>query len=788
MKRIAKIRVILSLAMFAPLAVTLVQLPQTNGDQPPPDLQKVIVEVAAEKLAEGRTHDERPAEFHISAESFARGRRIDLASLRVVRCDPESGKELSDPLPMRWYDDAIPEDFPECEQNLHSTDGVHLTYIPRKNWGEFYNLLGDGSSGRLVWLHRQDQNKAASYEISFRLLPAGVVPSEPPPRGFVGDVSQRCRPTGASTTGVIHSRVCVVDWNADGLADLLVGGALGNVLFYPNRGTKSEPRYSYARLVTTADGKPLDVGWSAAPLAVDWDGDGLVDLLCGAERNCILFYKNEGQPGAPRLVNRGFVTVSGERLTLPIKPVPKSPDGVYTLDYYPVLEAVDWNGDGRLDLLAGGFVTGRIFLFENTGKGPDGTPSLAERGPLDADGKPLNVGDWAAAPCAADFDGDGDLDLMSGNMAMTAGGGDASDPEHFLRYYENVGTRREPKLAERPFPKTGKFPNAVLGTPRAVDYNADGLLDLVVSAGENIFLYRNAGTSKAPVFEVHAKPVPCAWGSVPLPTFGIQFVDWDGDKQLDLLSALTVYRNQGGGEFTPEPLLAPGDKIDHTVDKGDGWTFTQLYDLDADGDLDLLFGTHEGHVWLHRNLGGKPARFDQAGTRLLLENGQPIQVGPAAGQAIDFDVLQGSRVTFTVGDFDADGLADLVVGDTYGKTRLFHNVGSRESPRFATPLMLGDLKIRMIPYAADWDGDGRVDVVGSAAGGAVVLWRNRGAGRFGDPEPLKFPAVPYSPMVSVFDWNQDGDQDLIVGTAYGFFCWFERSFLDGGYAQAMRVK
>jgi hypothetical protein len=201
-----------------------------------------------------------------------------------------------------------------------------------------------------------------------------------------------------------------------------------------------------------------------------------------------------------------------------------------------------------------------------------------------------------------------------------------------------------------------------------------------------------------------------------------------------------------------------------------------------------LFGTHAGHVWLHRNNGEKPARFDQPGTRLLLEDGQPLHVGPTVGQALDFDVLQGARTTFTVGDFDADGLADLVVGDTYGKTRLFRNLGPRESPRFAAAVLLGDLKIRMIPYAADWDGDGRLDVVGSAAGGAVVLWRNQGAGRFGEAEPLKFPPVPYSPMVAVVDWNQDGDQDLIVGTAYGFFCWFERSFLDRGYAQAVQAK
>jgi len=734
-----------------------------------------------------RARDEMPAEFRLNAADFAGDRRLDLSSLQIVRHDPASGKDISGPLPLRWYDDAIPYDFPECEQNIHATDGLKLTFVSRPRWGEFYNVLGDGKAGRLVWMHTQEKRQASLYTISFRLLPPGKAPDRMPPRGFVGDGSHRCRQVGSSTTGMIHSRVAVADWNGDGLPDLLVGGARGGVLFYPNLGSRTRPEFRHARILFTADGKPLDVGWSAAPLAVDWDGDGVTDLLCGGERNRILFFRNAGTNSAPRLVNKGFVTVDGLPLELPITPVPKSPPGVYTLDYYPVLDAVDWNGDGRIDLLAGGYITGRIYFYENTGKNADGTPRLKFRGPLQADGKPLNVGDWAAAPCAADFDGDGDLDLIAGNMPMSAGGGDDSDAEHFLRYYENVGTRTSPRLVERPFPHTGKFPDANLATPRAIDLDGDGLLDLVVSAGENIFIFFNKGTRQAPKWHVHNKPLPGIWSSAPLPTFGVQFLDWYGTGGKDILTGLTMYRDLGHGQYQPDALLPAGNRIDHPAPRGDGWTFTQLADLDGDGKRDLLYGTHEGHIWLHRNLGGRPPRFEGHGVRLETADAQPLHVGPAAGQKLDFDVLQGARTTFTAADFDGDGLVDLVVGDTYGKVRHYRNVGTRARPRFAAGELIGDMKIRMVPYAADWDGDGRMDVVASAASGEIVLYRNQGNNRFAAAVPIRVPPVPYGPFAAVVDWNGDGDSDLIIGTAYGYCCWFERSFLERAYARAERA-
>jgi hypothetical protein len=771
-----------------------------SGESPGPsnseeaDLRRVTVRVDPANLG-NRPLDERPAMFHLATAEFAPGRRIDLTSLRVVHHDPRNRRDLSTPLPFRWYDDAIPYEFPECEINVHAGDGVSLRFVSRPRWGDFYSVLGDGLGGRFVWTHRQDGSAPSDYAISFRLLPQGKRPDRLPARGFVGDGSHRCAPVGASTTGMIHSRVTVADWDHDGLLDLLIGGGRGQVLVYPNQGTRTSPLYPFARFVATADGKPLDVGWSAAPLVVDWDGDGTLDLLCGAERNRILFFRNDpargdGADRASRLSNRGFLTLDNQPIALPVTPVPKAPPGVFPLDYYPVLEAVDWNGDGRIDLLAGGFITGRVFWFENVGANPDGTPRLKDRGPLITEGHPLNVGDWAAAPTAADLDGDGDFDLITGSMAMTSGGGDSINRDHFLRYFENCGTRTDPRLVEQPFSKVGTFPAAGLGTPRAADLNGDGLLDLVVSAGENVFLFFNVGTPRRPRFAVHDRPLSAAWGSLPLPITGLQFLDWDGDGTRDFLSGLTVYRGRAKagsqGEFTPEPLLQGDNRIAHPSPRGDSWIFTQLADLDCDGRLDLLFGTHEGNVWLHPNRGGRPPRFDEPGEQLKTTEGKAIRVGPRAGQPVDFDVLQGARTTFAAADFDRDGRLDLVVGDTYGKVRYFRNAGTRDGDvsRFEAPFEIADVKIRLQPFAADWDRDGQFDVIASAASGEIVWIRNLGKSRFAPGVPLPVPAVPYGPFASVVDWNGDGDEDLLVGTAYGYTCWFERSFLEQGYAIA----
>lgn len=759
---------------------------------------RIIVEIAPVKLKD-RMEDELPADLEIDLSTLLNPsentRRADIASLQVTQFDGKTGEPVSyenyaharGPFdrPFCWYDGAIPYDFPEVFAPS-SYSGGKLKRVNSLRAGYMYNAVGNWQRGHLAFTHTQTEEHPSFYAIYFDVLPSSQAPQRVPPRGWLGDGLPRRDLTGESTTGSDGTKISLDDWNGDGLIDIVYGEQYGQLFVMPNTGTAEEPAFSHTKMLFDVEGKPIDVGIHAAVLVVDWDNDGVKDLLAGTYQNSIAFLRNTGTNRDRRFVYQGFIsTADGRPLMLPVTPVAEKPEGVFTHDYFPVLSAVDWNDDGRLDLIAGGYVTGRIYYYENVAQQPGTLPQLVLSGPVEADNQPINVRDWCAAPCVADFNADGKLDMISGSYTWLP---HKKKTPAFLRYYENIGTRSEPDFAEREFPFTGTLRTFRLPVPRATDWNHDGVLDLIVSSGANIYLFRNAGTRTEPAFEIHGKYLPARWGSARLP--GRQFLDFNRDGFADLVSGYVVHLNSGmGSPYRFDKtinILPPGVHIDHPVEMGDGHFWPYLSDFDRDGRIDVLFGDWHGQVWFHRNMSTESEkRFDVAGLRLSMDNQQPIKVGPMNSNVnTDFVALQGARTVFTVADYDGDALNDLVVGDTYGKIRFYRNLGPDQAPRFSQPQLVGDMKFRLLVDAVDWNNDGRMDVIAGTASHKVAVFLNtesNGQVAFSDPIELKLPQIKETRVLMV-DLNRDGDQDLFVMSTQGSIL-VERSFLEHGYAR-----
>ncbi len=705
----------------------------------------------------------------------------DLGTLRIIREAPSEGSTTD--LPFRWDPPNLSGDFPSVERAVHETKG-HLTETSVSGAGLFFNVSEDSDQGFLVWqaTRGNTSEETATYRLSVVVRPPESART-PPPRSWIGDGTARFSSAPPNSTGSSHTRVAVTDWNGNGLNDVVYGESSGRLIVMLNEGTNAKPVFNRAQFIKNEKYQAIDVGHSAAPVVVDWDGDGFKDLLVGTHWNRLLFFKNTGDVDDPRFSYQGLVQLEGKPLELPIEPVTGRPAGAFIRDYYPVPSVVDWNGDGDPDLLLGGYLTGRIFVFENTGKLDDGTPSLRSLGPLSVDGKPLNVGDWGASPEFADLDGDGLPDLLTGNLPMTEESQARKAP---IRYFKNVGTVGNPTFKEKSFPGSAPPPRGSLYTPRAADMNGDGLLDLVVSSGANIFIFPNIGSRTAPQFSINSNYLRPAWGNSPINV--TQWIDWNGNGQVDAISNYTIQLNSGAPDpfdfARPVSALPRGQMIAHPSGIGDDWFHPRFFDFDQDGDLDILFGDWHGQVWLHeRDDGGS---YDLTGSTLKLENGDPIKVGPKnADPASDFRALQGARTVFTASDFTGNGKTDLVVGDTFGIVRLFANVGTNSQPVFREAQTLGNLGTRLSVEAIDWNDDGSPDVIAGSAGGRVRVFINRKNStpehQFEEGIDPGLPPIP-QPRILVGDLNGDGDQDLFSPSTQGSV-WIERSFIRYGYLE-----
>jgi len=189
-------------------------------------------------------------------------------------------------------------------------------------------------------------------------------------------------------------------------------------------------------------------------------------------------------------------------------------------------------------------------------------------------------------------------------------------------------------------------------------------------------------------------------------------------------------------------------------------------DLDGDGQRDILSGSWPGEIYWFR---GK-ANGGFAAGETLQRYGTNLSVGRASALAAT--------------DWDADGDIDLLIGTIDGWVTLLDNQGTKTKYVFTKSerLKAGSAQLKAAggdagPCAADWDGDGKLDLVLGSGEGSVTWCRNAGGGKLEAPQILIAVAsrekqknsfdsptgIGMRTKVCVADWNGDGKQDLIVG-------------------------
>ncbi|MBI5197375.1 MAG: VCBS repeat-containing protein [Nitrospirae bacterium] len=234
--------------------------------------------------------------------------------------------------------------------------------------------------------------------------------------------------------------------------------------------------------------------------------------------------------------------------------------------------------------------------------------------------------------------------------------------------------------------------------------------------------------------------------------------DWDNDGKKDLLAGngagdLILFRNAGSDaspDFTDGiPLIS-----------NDTFLAPFVVDWDDDGKKDLLIGTQDGRVLFFKNTGSDDVpSFGNGGSDLV--------TAPAGGYARPLVI-----------DWDEDRKKDLVVGDGSGKINVFLNTGSDDHPTFDDPPfpVLSFGSGRTSPFVVgDWDGDGMKDILSGTSDGRILLYLNQGNDTFSGPTPVQSGpegakqdiAVGAYASPFVADWNQDGMKDLIIGNGNG---------------------
>ncbi|CAL1516287.1 VCBS repeat-containing protein [Chitinophaga sp. MM2321] len=493
---------------------------------------------------------------------------------------------------------------------------------------------------------------------------------------------------------------------------------------------------------------------------------------------------------------------------------------------------VDYDNDGDEDIIMGiddwseygwddgfssegkwnsGPLHGYVFLIENK----DG--KYLPKKKIQAAGVDIDVY-GAPSPNFADFDGDGDLDLICGEFLDK------------LTWFENIGTRSKPVYAKG---RLLENPSGIIKmdlemiVPVAVDWDKDGFTDLVVGDEDGrVALIRHTGKVKKgmPVFESpvyfkqQADNVKCGALATPVS------VDWDGDGDEDIISGssagyISFFENLGVNGATPKwaapKLLESAGKVIR-IQAGEngsiqgpseakwGYTTLSVADWDGDGLKDIIVNSIWGQVIWYKNTGSKraPKLAKQAYVKVDWDHAIVLKPSWIWWKTKPGMLVPEWRTTPYVIDWNKDGITDLIMLDHEGYLsyfegfkkagekilkpgkRIFYgtegggfNANHKLTVETPGPLILNTRQFgaggRRKFTIADWDGDGKPDILVNSLN--VSMLKNTGTVNGmvqinSNPAPMSTKVLAgHDTSPTTVDWNKDGIPDLLVGAEDGHF-------------------
>ncbi len=408
--------------------------------------------------------------------------------------------------------------------------------------------------------------------------------------------------------------------------------------------------------------------------------------------------------------------------------------------------ALDLNGDGVKDVLLGDVSFNNLVALWNDGSGVNMNTSMVSQ----ETNFPSNT--IAAAPYTfpaafyEDVDNDGIKDLMvTPNIEMQ------SDDAKSIWFYKNYGATDNPvfQLIQKDFIQDEMIDMGTQAYPVLTDFDGDGLVDLVIgnfgyftptsssSYQTKISLYKNTGSASSPAF-LRITDNFLNLGSLGFTTGAYpSFADMDNDGDLDMIigdydGKVHLFTNSSGNSTTLTLSLTSPQLMDDNnqiIDVGYAAKPT-LFDINGDGDFDLIIGEENGNLNYYENVGGQTSpifrlqatnwgnvdvsewwtTIGNSAPVLFRNNQNDIQlfVGSERGDIFHYNGINGNIMgTFTVvdtlvsginigpnsapaiGNLNNDTLVDLIVGTKRGGLSLYMGTNDNTSFIFEDDKELG---------------------------------------------------------------------------------------------------